>query len=432
MNAIARRGVVCWIGLSLCGAALYGQETIAEDPKQSDPQNPGARGEEYVQKLRAELKARVMEVEKVQAQLQQAEASKQSLAAELEKLRQALQGVATEKEAVEQRTRKQLHELREMMARERGDDIQKGTHPNPLTDDGKLAKPENDLRFDRQIELARQRLESAARATAAEAMKRAADTLGHVARQAEGAATQLDEPRPDVKQGSSEIDQGWQRLMERADVMLQKSRSNEEIAAKYLPKLESAVTQLRKAGRVQEANELMTLANSLLGRSGPSPFVPRDYAPPEDPGRNVRDSHAAGGVKSAIDELRREVEQLRREVHELRDLLQRGKANAPNPEGRTEHRFPAGADGGVIVTIVANADGEPRVYLADGENGTWLDPAQQADDIREAIARSISAGHNTITIKADPKVRQTDVVKVVRLASINGATVHVSVRDAGL
>jgi hypothetical protein len=436
MNAIARRGIVCWVGLSLCGSALYAQETTAEDPKKLDRVNLGAGGEDVVQKLRAELKARVMEVEKVQAQLRQAEAAKQSLAAELERLSQALQGVATEKNVVEERARKQVDELaaklREMMTRERADEVRNRTYPNPFKDDGKAASPENKLRLDRQIESARQYLEATARATAAEAMKRTADTLGHVARQAEGAATQLNEARPDVPQGPSEIDQGWQRLMDRADVMLEKSRSNEEIAAKYLPKLESAVTQLRKAGRIQEADELMTVANSLLGRSRPSPNMPRDYAPPEDPRRNVRDPNAAGDVKQAIDELRRQVEQLRGEVRELRDLLQRGKANAPKSDERTEHRIPAGTDAVVIVTIVANANGEPRVYLADGENGPWLDPTQQADDIREAIARSIKAGHNTVIIKADHNVRQSDVVQVVRLASIKGATVHVSVRDAGL
>lgn len=331
MNAIAGRGIVCWVGLSLCVAALYSQETTSEEPKKNEPQNvkdprkveeerSGGYSEEYVRKLMAELKARAMDFEKMQAQLQHAEAQKQKLAAELHRLRQVLGSAAAEK--------------REMMAR-LGDEIQRATNPNAAQQGEEPSRPDK-VRLDGPIESARRELEAAARAAAAEAMQRAANTLDNVARQAEGAASRLDQAGPD--RTSNNVDESWKRLMERADVMLEKSRRNEEVAAQYLPKLESAVTQLRKAGRDQEADELMVVANTLLGRGHRSPNMPRDDVRPDNIRRDGRDPRAAGDVRQAVDELRREVEQLRGEVHELRQLLQRGKADESNRREKNDSR----------------------------------------------------------------------------------------------
>jgi biopolymer transport protein ExbD len=95
-----------------------------------------------------------------------------------------------------------------------------------------------------------------------------------------------------------------------------------------------------------------------------------------------------------------------------------------------EHCLPADADGAVIVTVVANADGDPLVYLSDGEKGIPLDPAQQARDIPAAIEQAIAAGHNTVIIKAEHNVRHKDVAQVARLASeIEDINLHLGVRE---
>ena len=95
-----------------------------------------------------------------------------------------------------------------------------------------------------------------------------------------------------------------------------------------------------------------------------------------------------------------------------------------------EHCIPADTDGAVIVTVAANADGEPLVYLADGERGTPLDEAQQAHDIRAAIEDALSAGHSTVIIKAEHNARHKVVAEIARLAAENeDVKLHLGVRE---
>lgn len=95
-----------------------------------------------------------------------------------------------------------------------------------------------------------------------------------------------------------------------------------------------------------------------------------------------------------------------------------------------EHCVPAETDGAVIVTVVANADGEPLVYLGDGEKGMPLDSAQQAHDIPAAIDDAVAAGHHTVIIKAEHNVRHKDVAQVARFASENEeVNLHLGVRE---
>jgi biopolymer transport protein ExbD len=95
-----------------------------------------------------------------------------------------------------------------------------------------------------------------------------------------------------------------------------------------------------------------------------------------------------------------------------------------------EHCVPADTDGAVIVTVVANADGEPLVYLGDGKKGTPLDSAQQAHEIPEVIETAIAAGHNTVIIKAEHNVRHKDVAQVARLATeTEDINLHLGVRE---
>jgi biotin carboxyl carrier protein len=255
-----------------------------------------AQGEEHLRKLTVMLKTRDLEIEKMQADLKQAEAAKEALSADLQKLRQALDAVMAEKRSVEDRVKQQLDEtaakMRQSVAHQLGNEIQ--NWPFPRKQGENTAAPESGL------------------------------LRGHAAHQAEEAASKLDETTPGQDAGpANDVDQGWKMLMDRAAVMLEQTHRNEERAATYLPKLESALTQLRKAGRYDEADRLQAEANSLLGVR-PSPGGKRDESRPETTPRDARHPRAWGDVERAVEELRREVGQLRGEVRELRKLLEHG------------------------------------------------------------------------------------------------------------
>jgi biopolymer transport protein ExbD len=95
-----------------------------------------------------------------------------------------------------------------------------------------------------------------------------------------------------------------------------------------------------------------------------------------------------------------------------------------------EHCLAADGDGAVIVTVTANADGEPLVFLGDGEVGTPLEPAQQAQDIPAAIEQALAEGHSTVIIKAAHNVRHKAVAEVARLAAeIEDVKLHLGVRE---
>ncbi|HVX10176.1 MAG TPA: biopolymer transporter ExbD [Pirellulales bacterium] len=95
-----------------------------------------------------------------------------------------------------------------------------------------------------------------------------------------------------------------------------------------------------------------------------------------------------------------------------------------------EHCVAADGEGAMIVTVTANADGEPLVFLGDGEVGTPLDAAQQAHDIPAAIEQVVAAGHKTVIVKAAHNVRHKAVAEVARLASENeDVELHLGVRE---
>ncbi len=95
-----------------------------------------------------------------------------------------------------------------------------------------------------------------------------------------------------------------------------------------------------------------------------------------------------------------------------------------------EHCLAADSEDAVIVTVTANADGEPLVFLGDGEVGTPLDTAQQARDISAAIEQAVAAGHKTVIVKAAHNVRHKAVAEVARLASENEEVeLHLGVRE---
>lgn len=95
-----------------------------------------------------------------------------------------------------------------------------------------------------------------------------------------------------------------------------------------------------------------------------------------------------------------------------------------------EHCLPAETEGAVIITVVANADGEPLVYLGDGATGSPLDSAQQARDIPAAVEQALATGQSTVIVKAEHNVRHKDVAQVARLvAEIEDVKLHLGVRE---
>ena len=95
-----------------------------------------------------------------------------------------------------------------------------------------------------------------------------------------------------------------------------------------------------------------------------------------------------------------------------------------------EHCLPADSEGAVIVTVTANADGDPLVFLGDGEVGSPLDRDRQSHDIPAAIEQALAGRHNTVIIKAAHNVRHKAVAEVARLAAENqDINLHLGVRE---
>jgi biotin carboxyl carrier protein len=391
MNAMAiGRGMVCWLGLAFTSTALYGQDASADEPKPKESANLNAATEEYVRKLKAELDARAVEFRQLQADLQQAEVTREQLSAELQKLRQTLEVVAKEKEVATDNAKRQadkmMASMRNLMARQqRANDAQNVSPADPLGGESEV-DDHRDESFQGHFNAARRQIEEAARATAAEAMKHAAESMGHAARQADAAASKLDEARRGRNRaGAQDTDEGWKKLLDRADVMLAETRRNEEAAAVFLPKLQSAVTQLRKAGRNDEANQLQAEADRLLGQARLA--MPREEGRPETAASDVtpRDQHpreqsrARGDVERAVDELRREVEQLRREVRDLRQSLQRAPGGNDSSRQGGRRRYPT--DGrraaSELVSVAAHLRGE---VVRLGEEGR---PIRVGDHVKK-------------------------------------------------
>ncbi|HEV3342740.1 MAG TPA: efflux RND transporter periplasmic adaptor subunit [Pirellulales bacterium] len=321
--------MACWLCWSLCGPALHGQETTREQPKQSEAKSVNAAAEEEVRKLRTELDARATQLQKLQSRLAMTEVSREMLSAQLQKVRETLEAVAKEKESAEEQARRQadkmLAEMRELRARQLATDVLGGPPSNPLERGDESASSKTPFLDPLQLDATRQSLEAAARAKAADALKKTADTLSQVARQAEGAASKLDEGKPGLSRGAKpDLGEGWKNLLERADAILIQTRRSEEAAASFLPKLEAAVTQLRKAGRNEEAEQLEAEASRLLGHERRAAKRRQDELRPHQAPGDDRRQGGWGDVEQAVDQLRREVNELRGEVRDLRRSLERG------------------------------------------------------------------------------------------------------------
>ena len=401
------RGVACWLGLALSAAALYGQETTGDEPKPEESQNLNAATDKDVARLKAELEARRVELQKMQAEMAKAEMAREMLAAEMQRLRQSLEVAARERKSVEENLKRQADEMtarmRAMMSGQPGKDA------SPADQFGRADDPTSpkDRPFQERLESARKAVEEAARATAAEAMQRAAEGLSHAARQADAAASRLDEAKrtPD-RERPHDIDQGWQKLLERANTMLTQSRQSaaqsrrsEEAAAKFLPKLESAATQLRKVGRNEEADQLLAEAKTLLAQGNAAPSRPRDEVRPDVTPREHRSRDESRGrvdVERAVDELRREVEQLRREVRDLRQSLQRTPGGNESSHQESKRRYPTDERRAVseLVSVETHLRGE---VVRLGEEGR---PIRVGEEVKKGDTLAVLWNERLVELTA--------------------------------
>jgi biopolymer transport protein ExbD len=96
-----------------------------------------------------------------------------------------------------------------------------------------------------------------------------------------------------------------------------------------------------------------------------------------------------------------------------------------------DHASPLDADKAVILSLVRSLDGESvTVYVGDGTKSEALtDPAQQEQQITAAIEKGVADGKKAVLLKAETKVRLTDMFRVASLLSGHDLTLHVAVLE---
>ena len=76
-------------------------------------------------------------------------------------------------------------------------------------------------------------------------------------------------------------------------------------------------------------------------------------------------------------------------------------------------------------------DGESvTVYLGDGEAGEPLnDSAEQERQIQDAVEEGMAGGKTAVLLKAEKRVRLSDLFRIATAASIEGVKLHVAVLE---
>jgi biopolymer transport protein ExbD len=89
------------------------------------------------------------------------------------------------------------------------------------------------------------------------------------------------------------------------------------------------------------------------------------------------------------------------------------------------------ADTAVIVRVARSLDGESvTVYLGDGEAGEPLnDNAEQERQIQDAVEEEMASGKTAVLLKAEKRVRLSDLFRIATAASIEGVKLHVAVLE---
>jgi biopolymer transport protein ExbD len=89
------------------------------------------------------------------------------------------------------------------------------------------------------------------------------------------------------------------------------------------------------------------------------------------------------------------------------------------------------AEDAVVVRMVRSLDGESAtVYLGEGDVGEPIgDNAEQERRVRAAVEEGVAGGKTAVLLKAEKKVRLTDVFRIASAASMEGVQLHVAVLE---
>ncbi len=87
------------------------------------------------------------------------------------------------------------------------------------------------------------------------------------------------------------------------------------------------------------------------------------------------------------------------------------------------------ADTAVIMTITRTLDGKSvNVHLGEGDKGeTITDTAKQEKRVQEAVEQGKVAGKTEVLLKAEKKVRLSDLFRIATATSVEGMKLHVAV-----
>ena len=88
-------------------------------------------------------------------------------------------------------------------------------------------------------------------------------------------------------------------------------------------------------------------------------------------------------------------------------------------------------DTATIVTITRTLDGKAiNVHLGDPDGGeTVTDTARQEKRVQEAVEQGKIAGKTEVLLKAEKKVRLSDLFRIATAASVEGTKLHVAVAE---
>jgi hypothetical protein len=92
---------------------------------------------------------------------------------------------------------------------------------------------------------------------------------------------------------------------------------------------------------------------------------------------------------------------------------------------------PLDAEDAVIVRMARSLDGESvTVYLGDGDRGEPIgDSAEQERQVRAAVEEGVAGRKTAVLLKAEKKVRLTDIFRIASAAAMEGVPLHVAVLE---
>jgi biopolymer transport protein ExbD len=104
-----------------------------------------------------------------------------------------------------------------------------------------------------------------------------------------------------------------------------------------------------------------------------------------------------------------------------------GELNLPT----AKHVRPFDPEEAVIFTLTRTLDGKSiTLYLGNGDKGEAVtDQTQQEKRIRESVEQGKAAGKTAVLVKAEKKVRLTDLFRVATAATADGLKLHLAVLE---